>query len=286
MKLRMYAFLVALAAMPAPLVVQAQSTASDDAVFTANAPLLDRAIKRGDMIYAYDQAGWHGTDDLMAKAKAAGVWDTLAPTIGGWIVDGDKHKPTAIFYDKSEQPKAVYIASFDEDGEKLVSSRLLGPGDDRTIAPDRLKLIAARNAGRAAFAAAKLPRCSESPYNTVVLPPETPGGPTLVYLLTPQTQKDNYPVGGHYLIEIAADGTAGAPRPFTKSCIALGAPDGKKPVALVVSHLLDPVPTEIHVFTMRAARLPLYVATSQNGKIWAIEYVNGTRIRMLDPSKK
>jgi hypothetical protein len=156
---------------------------------------------------------------------------------------------------------------------------VLGAGEDRSIAPARRRLIAAQRAAEAAFRAAGALRCSDQPFNTVILPPKAPEQPTLVYLLTPQTDMDVIPVGGHYRVEVGADGKAGPLHPFSKSCLAMplrmkGKPE---PEAIVVSHLLDPVPTELHVFSSFAARKLLMVITVSNKRVWGVA---GNSIRL------
>jgi hypothetical protein len=93
-----------------------------------------------------------------------------------------------------------------------------------------------------------------------------------VYFLTPQMKTGSWPLGGHYVVEIAADGTAKPPRPFTRSCLDTGQPKEAKgkAEALVVSHLLGPVPTEIHVFTSFTSGLPIFVGTRSNGRLWRV----------------
>lgn len=259
--------LLVLALLIAGTPARSQQSTPPVAISAQDQALVDRAARRGKLIYAYDQAAWHGTDDALAKAP------DLAPKIGGWVVDGPPEATEFLFFDKdTTKPHALYVARFRDN--KLVEGHLLTDAEDRSISPSRLKLIAALNAARDAARAARIGNCSDKPFNTVVLPPETPNGPTLVYFLTPQTTDDTLPFGGHYLIEVAADGTAGTPTPFAKSCIALPA---KQPnaAALLITHLLTPVPTEIHVFTSLSARLPLFVGTTQNQLLWS---VNGTEI--------
>ena len=41
-------------------------------------------------------------------------------------------------------------------------------------------------------------------------------------------------------------------------------------VGLFATHLLDPVPTEVHVFWNLWTGIPLYIATPPNGTIWKI----------------
>ena len=95
--IRVLAILAALALAPLPALAQ---TASEKAA-------ADLALARGKLIYAYDQAAWHGTDAMLAKVKEPGA------LIGGWIVDGPASAPTLVFFDKDPaDPHAVYIAEF------------------------------------------------------------------------------------------------------------------------------------------------------------------------------
>ena len=72
----------------------------------------------------------------------------------------------------------------------------------------------------------------------------------------------------------------GKVRHFAKSCISMpmnALPARGKPAAFVVTHLLDPTPTEIHVFTSIASKTPIMVMTATDGKMWS---VNGNRVAM------
>lgn len=265
-------------ALASPAFAQAQAPVQ---MSEAEAMQVQQALNRGTLIYYYDQAAWHGTDDMLRKIPHP------SGKIGGWIVDGTADNSEIIFYDTDEaDPHAVYVARFH--WNELVSSRVLGPGDDRTLSPSRKAMIAAKRVALKALVDGRVTRCVDKPFNSVVLPPEAPGAPTLVYFLTPQTSNASLPFGGHYLIPVAADGIPGKVRPFTKACAELETrKEGGKTAALMVSHLLDPTPTEIHVFSMFAAKLPVFVMTSQNSRIWSVEFVSGrARIRIVDPDKK
>jgi hypothetical protein len=267
------AMLIGLSALSAPSAPGMRGAADAKPRASAQEASATRlAFERGKLIYAYDRAAWQGSDDLVAKMP------DYASKVGGWIVDGPAEAPQLVFYDKNEaDPHAVFIARFKD--RQLQSSQVLGASDDRNLSPQRKSMIAARLAAVAALATAGVGRCKEQPFNTVVLPPERPGAATLVYIMTPQSDRKAIPMGGHYLVEVAADGSAGKPRPFTKTCLEMPFADAKggRPEALVVSHLLDPVPTEMHVFSSFAAGLPIYVST-ENGRVWA---VNAAGIRIV-----
>jgi hypothetical protein len=264
-------WLIAAFAAPAtPAPAPAASAISD-----AEAAGIRWAEARGAMIYAYDQAAWHGTDDLAAKMP------DYRDKVGGWIVDGPAESPELVFYDRdAAEPHALYIADFRNNA--LTSSRVLGPADDRSLSAARKAMIAARNAATAALEASDSRKCKPQPFNTVVLPPARPGEATLVYFLTPQTKNDAIPFGGHHLVEVSADGKAHPPRHFTNSCLELplGKPKKGQPGMLFVTHLLDPVPTEIHVFSSLAAHVPVFVATVPNRHLWGVE---GSHIVLVAP---
>jgi hypothetical protein len=225
-----------------------------------------QVFERGTLLYAYDQAAWHGTDDLVKKLP------DYAQKVGGWIVDGPAEAPTLIFFDRdAADPKALYVADFR--GGTLASAKVLGPADDRALNAQRKRLIAARAAAVARFEKANMQRCSDQAFNTVVLPPAAAGGAILVYLLTPQKSLDSLPFGGHYRIEVGLDGKAGEPRRFTNSCLEMPLPRAgdEKLEALGVSHLLDPLPTEIHVFAMHVAKLPVMVGAAKKKRVFMVE---------------
>jgi hypothetical protein len=233
---------------------------------------IDEASRRGALLYAYDQAAWHGTDEMVAKLP------DFRSKVGGWIVDGPANAPELVFFDRDPAaPHAVFIADF-KDG-KLASSHAAGPGEAE-LSPERRRLIAARAAALQALLAKGITRCVDAPMNTVVLPPLGESGTTSVYVLTPQTKATVIPFGGHYRIDVGGDGRAANIRPFTNSCIALPVAEAGKPrsVALYITHLLDPVPTEIHVFSSLVARVPVVVGT-KDGRIWE---VNGATITAVD----
>jgi hypothetical protein len=274
--------LAALAVMPASLAVAAKDIPRTVAMSPADAALAERAINRGWLMYAYDQAAWHGTDDMAAKMP------DYADRVGGWIVEGPANATHLIFYSRDkDNPKAVYVADFRD--MKLVSSKVLGASDDTMLTQAQLKLIDARSRAKAAMLAAKVTFCANAAANSIVLPPERPGGPYLVYFMTPQTGSAAVPIGGHFLFEVAVDGRVSGPRPFSKSCLEMparrtGAKDAQ--MAFVTS-LLDPVPTEVHVFTMIAMRLPLVVGTTQNNMLWSLDLDNGhPRILSMGPISK
>lgn len=222
------------------------------------------AVDRGEMLYIYDRAAWEGTDDVRER------YANLMSQAGGYVVSGDERQTELVFYDKAKS-RAVYRATF-ADG-KLASSG--PPAADRfELTALEKRLIRAKDAALVAFEAAKVGLCANSIPNLAALPPETPGGPVIVYLMTPQVDLKVFPLGGHYSVEVGEDGSVGNVRRFTNSCIDMSldqVPNGGKPRIFTITHLLDPTPTEIHVFTALASKIPIMVLTNPKGPLWVVE---------------
>lgn len=250
------ALLAAVIAAPALAKAPPTPSAQEQAAIT-------RAVERGRLIYAFDQAAWHSTDELLRK-----VPKTTLPAVRGWVTEprGDLLRVT--YYDvDGETPHALFQA--DMRGAAVAESHLFGEDEDRTLSPETLALIQARTT--ALHAGEGKARCTSGRFNVVVLP-QGAGEPAAVYLLTPMETKDQYPFGGHYEVDVAPGGKVVSERAFTKACLNLSAaqagPNGEA-VAMLLTHTLDPTPTEIHVFMSLWAGKPIYVVTGPK-RIWEV----------------
>lgn len=246
------------------------------------------ALNRGQQLYAFDQAAWHATDKFLEDAKAQGRLEALNSQLGGWIVrEADHSTLEVIFFDKNASaPKQIYAAQLSESGTRVVTSGFAG--QDAVIKePQTLQLIRAREAAFRTIEGQSILRCKEQPFNFAVLPPDTLDGSIPVYILTPQSDLDHVPFGGHLRILVSPEGKAGSPHPFTKSCMELPTRHAKDaPKAIIATQLLDALPTEVDVFTMFAAELPLFIMTSDK-RAWVIEASGGqARVRLLPNAVK
>lgn len=247
--------------VPAP-----QMTAAEDAA-------VQQAVDLGWQVYSYDQAAWHGTDAMLED-----VADARTRGIAGWIVKDVADGWETVFYRPSKAGgyEAVWAGVYD--GRKVMRRTTFKAGE-RALAPAEIALAEATELARTQQAE----RCSASPFNTVVLPTGKPDGGLYAYLLTPQEKTGEIPFGGHHRFEIVG-GKVKERRGFTKSCLTIPVANekGKRPEALTVTHLLDATPTEIHVFSVYAAGLPVYVLTSGNNRVWSAEVSGGKpRIRLI-----
>lgn len=229
----------------------------------AERPGVQQAVDLGWLVYSYDQAAWHGTDAMLED-----VPDARTRGIAGWIVNDIKDGWETVFFRPAGSGyEAVWAGVYD--GRKVIRRTTYAAGE-RKFGPGEVALVEASLLVRGKT----VDRCSAKPFNTVVIPTGKPDGGLYAYLLVPQETTQAVPLGGHYRFEIV-DGKIAGQRQFTKSCITLPLEqDGKRPNSLFITHLLDQTPTEIHVFSVFAAELPMFVSTGQD-RIWAVEIANG-----------
>jgi hypothetical protein len=231
---------------------------------------VDWVVNRGDLLFDIDRAAWVTTDDMIARL--GGKRDI---PIKGWVVERDGTAPGAFlvtyFGDGPAGRVAWYVGHVRN--RKVVTAEVYPEGARPPLTPVQARIADAVSLARAQT---QFRPCTPANFNTAAIPPDTPDGPIDVYLLTAMTENGVYPMGGHYLVRVGADGKIVTTRPFTKSCLNMSQPparSGSEPAALVVGHFLDPMPTEIHVFMSRWIGLPVYVATGQGKKprVWAVE---------------
>lgn len=127
---------------------------------------------------------------------------------------------------------------------------------------------------------AKIAACSKA-YNVIVLPAdEGSEGAWHAYLVAATTDSSLLLFGGHHRLTVSRDGTkVEDQRAYTRACLNLKREPGMK--FAVVSHLLDPHPTEIHVFLSHLYRINVGVATQSGMLVWVVE---GSRIGVLGKS--
>ena len=236
----------------------------------------DSAVKDaerwGRLMYDHDQAAWNATDLVL---KDPGFRDDKR--LRGWITEATD--------------AGVRVVFVGEDGGKLVglyestpsaSSTLIRDTPGRALTDDERAAFSARHTANASLRE----KCTEK-YNSVVLP-EGVGNDHKwrVYLLPAVTDSTVVPFGGYYRYEISADGnTVLAQRPFTKTCAMLAnnkdsnMPAGYRPVGMMITHLLDPQPTEVHVFVSLTYQQPVYVMTDAGMWNVAGDHIEAIKIK-------
>lgn len=258
--MRRLALLLLLSASGAAFASDGATTTSAIAATSADEEVaIAQALRRGQAIYRYDQAAWHTTDALLEDLPT----DDLNQ-VRGWVVVPVESGLRVYYYGGEPGARhAIYSADWLDAGS-VANRRRLTTAEDRALPAEAVRLSALIDS----VSLDGLQNCSDRRFNMVMLPASETGTTDSLYLLTPQTGPE-VPFGGHHRIDFV-DGREVSRRRFTNSCISI---PGRGEM-LVITHLLDPVPTEIHVFSMFAARKPVAVATT-NGRVWAIEIARG-----------
>ena len=252
------------------------TTPAAPAAPAGDARRLDQVAWLGRMLYTFDRAAWVSTDALLAKVSK----DKLAG-VGGYVVEPGEGEVLHVTYymGTGDAARAFFVA--DVRGGKVTASTMLAAPTPLT--PAQAMLARARDVAAKAAVERGYKPCTSAPFNTVVLPLGK-DGPTAVYLLTPQKDAQHYPIGGHFRVVVGPDGAVLAKRPYSVSCLSVPLaklPKGAAPVALTVNYLLEPTPSELHVFASYNLGLPLVVATSDNS-VWQVA---GSRITKVPPAK-
>jgi len=227
---------------------------------------VERAEMRGTALFWYDRAAWVTSDDLQARLPVERYAE-----IGGWIVTPAAGGYHVDYLGQGEAAERV-VYSADVEGRTVRNAVIFPKGSEPMLGQTARAMARALGIARRAIEQrSDWTSCAPAPFNTIVLPPE--GGVIPVYFLTPQTQTDSIPFGGHYEIDVDERGKVGAQRAFSRSCIEVpanaGETDGNVADAYL-THVLDAHPTEIHVFQQYGLGVPLMVATAPQS-IWRVE---------------
>jgi hypothetical protein len=224
------------------------------------------AIERGRLLFEIDRAAWVATDDATARLRGA-----AGAGLRGYIVEADGAGFAVTFFGGPQDAPVAYYRG------RVANRRVTGGEVFPAAARPPLTAAQRRLAGLREVAARLDHRpCGGAQFNMAAIPPATPDGAIDLYLLTPQTRNDAWPFGGHYRVTVNADGSVASSRAFTNSCLNLAPP--RDAIFIGVTHLLDPVPTEIHVFTALSSGHTVLVAAGE--RLFQIE---GDRISIVNP---
>lgn len=226
----------------------------------------------GAKIFLQDRAAAIATDELVRR-------DILGKDerLRGWITDEQGKRLTVLFLGETGGDRAALYSVATEEG-RIAEDGFAALNPPVPLSEAQVVQFKARYLAHQALSADYL-RCSEN-YNTVVLPAyDKDDGSLHVYLIAASTSPTLFILGGHHRLTISRDGsTIEHHRAFTRGCLNM--PRKRGVMIPVVSHILDPYPTEIHVFLSLLYRNPIGVITVANGLSWKVE---GIRISVIEP---
>lgn len=231
---------------------------------------LDWTQTRGQLLFDVDRAASVTTDDMLAR-----LGRVEQQLIRGWTVERDGGGFIVNYYG-GEGAARFSLYRGRVENRQVVSRETFAEGARPALTPLQRRLADARDT----VSRFEERPCTPARFNTTVIPPETPDGPIDVYALSPQTEVNIFPFGGHYRATLSAGGALSGKRGFMRSCFNAERPapsGGSTPAALFLTHLLDPIPTEIHVFMSITIGMPVYVGTTDR-RVWAVE---GNIIRLV-----
>jgi hypothetical protein len=219
---------------------------------------------RGRLLGVIAAAGQLATRDMLSR-----VSDPNGVGIAGWIAEPAGNGVTVTFYAEAAPGPAAVVYRANIAGARVVGREIFLAGARPPLNPVQARMAAA------AGVAARLDHavCGGEDFNALVVPPTTPGAAIDVYQISPQSARGRYPIGGHYKTSVAADGSVAASRGFTNACLEVAVADpapGAPPAPVAVTHLLDPLPTEIHVFLSVWTRHPLVVVAGEPQRLFAV----------------
>jgi hypothetical protein len=102
------------------------------------------------------------------------------------------------------------------------------------------------------------------------------GSGFLVYALATTQKKGDIVLAGHFRVTVSADGRKAERVDALSKTLAVqrggeGLPQGSNLVGLHMVQIVSPKPVETLLYTNRITRLPIYVATLPDGRIWEVE---------------
>lgn len=246
------------------------------------------AETRGAEIYAYDQAAWHSTDRFQSDLSKRDWTLEKAQQKGlmGYIVEPDGDGLLLASYYGARDGRLFALARYWVRDGKVERGGFLSDADDSSLSLLALQLVQTRKQAMASAVEQKYFRCTSGNVNVVVLPPRADGS-IPVYVMSSPVEQGVFPAGGHSRYVFDGNGKLLSSRPFSNGCVNIGSSNASKQAAgIVLSHLLDPQPTEMHVFISRNVQLPLFVITVGNHDLWEVSKGKVTWRRMVNEVPK
>jgi hypothetical protein len=224
---------------------------------------LQAAATRGRLLGVIERSGRMATEDMLTH-----IPDPDGAGVTGWIAEAEGNGVAVTFYaDAQTGPVSVYRVTIN--GGRIVDRDVHLAGTRPPLNPLQARMAAAR----AATAGLDHRPCGGDVFNVFVVPPLTADGAIDVYQISPQTRPGHYPLGGHFRTSVAPDGSVAATRGYTNACVdapvAIPAP-GTRPAPITVTHLMDPLPQDIHAFLSAWTGHPLIVIAGDPQRLFAV----------------
>lgn len=223
--------------------------------------------ERGIELLERDDAAWVATDQMLADFDN----NPQSANISGWVTSKLEDGTYRVTFVASDEDKLTAAHISIVKGREILSTEVYPAAAYRPdLSDNEISMFRAR---KIAFKAIEDEQRCTRQLNTAVI--ETPDGFD-VYVLAPESENNTVSIGRHYRVPVSRDGKAGPFEKFSNSCLMLDTKtsDGNSLVGLSVTHLLDDIPAETHVFKSLRHQTPIYVMTTQNRLLWSVEGAN------------
>lgn len=263
-KLALLAAAIAATGLAAPAAAQTGRRAAPTVTLAPELrAAVQQSVARGRALFAIDRAAAITTRDMLVRLP-----DPAAAGVIGWVAQPQGNSVQVTYYAREGD---AYVAVY---RGQLLGGRAVSPQVFPAGSRPPLDAVAARMAAAREAVAAKGNRPCGSAFNTIVLPPSGADDPVLVYQISPRAARDRAPLGGHFLTQVAPDGTAGETLALTGACtdLALPAtPAGQRPRPVTVTAPNLDMPRDIHVFLSLWTERPLAVAAGRApARLWGV----------------
>jgi hypothetical protein len=212
-----------------------------------------------------------------AAAKAEVVLKDRIGETNGYVITNSANDQLLTFVGRSGdgKPYAIWRGRYSNGVE--VEGTLIARESDAAILSDneRVAFKAENAALRYIFSNQKklgpISCAGDIMPNIVALPPTKTDPTYAVYIMTPQIDKDVFPLGGHYRIILDENSRVQSFRALTEGCHDIDLlHDGARLAADYVRHRSDSYPNEIHVFASLATDARIMVDTGSE-PLWKVD---------------
>jgi len=239
---------------------QASSSPEDSEAKRVLTERLELASARGREIHRRDMLGWWASD--LAQLEPSRL-----AAVTGWLLDADDSSAVHFTIEGEAGPATTMIVRCPGSGPESCATELFA--DPRPLSDRNLAQV------RAVATAAKHPEFSPTSerYNHAVLPAE--GSRWWVYLIAATTDPNLIMLGRHYRFLVSAAGDEVLEwQAFSKSALTIDARPSADAgpattVEFTVTHMLDDIPSEMHVWAALNYRTSIDVVTGDE-RIWRV----------------
>jgi hypothetical protein len=215
---------------------------------------IEKASRIGQELYEKDMRAAKASDLVLGAIKREDY-----PDFAGWVTHKHGKLYTVSFYEKKDNIYSVFAdVEFDKNDKPTV---VINP--DRKLDETEISKIRARVSGlQRGFNS-----CSNR-FNTIVMPSDNPDAWD-VYVLAATDEAGLVVAGGHRKIVVdKKTGEVLQQYAFSKSCLNIDKtpddlPAGAEPAALTLTHIIDVLPAETHVYMSLLHDITFFVITDK-----------------------